>query len=108
MLRNYTTGAPFYVVASVSLGLAAIVPGWAAPWMAAVGVGMIPIATHLSYRVPAPGLPAWLREDIAAGLVEPARPDFLDRATFWLLMVLGTVGTSGLLIAGFSSLAWPR
>lgn len=60
----------------------------------AVGV----LAFILSYRVPPPFLPQFLRDEIAAGLIELQRPDAFD--WLYLAIVLGAlvVGTVLLLL----------
>jgi hypothetical protein len=55
-------------------------------WVAAASLAVAYFAFALSYRVPAPFLPDWLRSDIEMGSVPVARPDKGD----WLIFALAT------------------
>jgi hypothetical protein len=84
--RNLVPLAPLWVAMLLAFGVALVVPRSAAPWPVLVAFVIGTVAFVLAYRVPAPFLPRWLREDIASGKVPPATPTRGDWLLFWLVL----------------------
>lgn len=76
-----------WALAALLGATAVVVPRWLGQWVAVLIIGVAYVAFALSYRVPAPFLPGWLKEEIETGRTPVARPDIGD----WLLFAFGTV-----------------
>lgn len=85
--RNWIGLMWLWALAALLGATAVVVPRWLGQWLAVLIMGVAYAAFALSYRVPAPFLPGWLREDIETGRTSVARPDVGD----WLLFAFGTV-----------------
>jgi hypothetical protein len=89
-LRNSLAFAPIYALAALFLAGTALAPPSLVPWLALAAFLGFEIGFVISYRVPAPFLPTWMKRQIAEGSLEPARPNRWDRPLFWILVTLFT------------------
>jgi hypothetical protein len=104
MLRNVMPLAPVWAAGSAMIGLPFILP---LPWpayLAGLGLPVAGLAFALSYRVPAPLMPGWLKTEVESGRIAVARPDRWDWTLFWLTVPLGFVGV----ICWYILVAWGK
>ena len=94
LTRNqYALWLPIFVACLV-LGIAPLLPRSVQAWILPL-LGLWTIAVFwIAYRIPAPGLPGWLRAMIDSGEVPVATPSIADRRTRWLVNVLAITGTA--------------
>jgi hypothetical protein len=85
-LRNSVAFAPIYALAGLFLASTAVAPPSLVPWLALASFLSFEIGFVISYRVPAPFLPTWMKREIAEGTLEPARPNRWDRPLLWILV----------------------
>jgi hypothetical protein len=97
-LRNQVAMVPLWTIGSLLLGGAGLLPRLAAQWVALAAVVVATIAFGLSYRVPAPLLPTWLRQDIRQGRVEVASPDRGDWLLFVMAMAVAALGIPSVIL----------
>lgn len=98
LLRNTIAVAPLTALGMLSLGSLVLLPRWLAAWLALPALSVIALAVVLSYRVPAPFLPRWLRDEIEQGITPVARPDLGDRVILALILTIFVLGNiSGLI-----------
>ena len=93
-LRNSIALYPVWAIGSLLFGFSVLLPRSLAQWALIVPLDLVAAAFFLSYRVPAPFLPGWLREEIRAGITPVARPDRFDWLLFWIVMpaiILGSI-----------------
>lgn len=69
-----------------------LLPRWLAQWATIPMLVVVLVAFMLSYRVPAPFLPRWLRDEIEQGVTPVARPDFGDWLLFAAAVALAVIG----------------
>jgi hypothetical protein len=77
-----------------------VLPRVVAAWTTVPIMVLCLVSLVLSYRVPAPWLPRWLREEISSGTVPVARPDAMDWAIFGLF---GPIFLAGAVAAAYLS-----
>jgi hypothetical protein len=92
LFSNSVAVSPFWIAVSWLFAAVVVVPRPLGFLLAVLGGGAGVLGIALSYRVPAPFLPGWLRSEIDAGLIDVARPSRWDWVTFWLLIPLMTSG----------------
>jgi hypothetical protein len=94
-IRNGFPLLPLWAPGLLLFSLAAILPRQLALLPIYPALILIEVAFVLSYRVPAPFIPGWLRDEIVRGVTPVARPDRLDWILFWLVLpviILGDIG----------------
>jgi len=84
--------ALFYSTPFVAMVIGIMLPPPLA--LGAVGVGLVAgqAGVVISYWTPTRILPPWLRDEIAQGTRELARPDHGDWAIFWIFFAIALVG----------------
>jgi hypothetical protein len=101
VFRNVVPLAPVLALGSGLLGAAVLLPRSVGPWLAIPAMFALGIAFLLSYRVPPPFLPSWMRDEIDRGELDAPRPDALDWALFWIVLpfvVLGPISIGVLIV----------
>jgi hypothetical protein len=91
-MRNLIATAAVLAGSAWLMAFALLLPRPLGAWTAAPAVWLVALAVALSYRAPAPFLPAWLRSDIDSGVVSVARPSRTDWVLFWMVVPLLLVG----------------
>ena len=102
--RNVMSLAPLWGAGALVFGLPFLLPKPWAAFLAKFGLAITLLAFVLSYRVPAPLMPGWLRDEMDADRVAVARPDRMDWALFWLVAPVGVLAIAGWVIL----LAWGK
>jgi hypothetical protein len=90
--RAWVGTIPPMVLAFVAMAAIALLPRGLAPWMVIGAIDLESLAIVLSYRVPQPFLPAFLREEISTGVTALARPTRTDWVILGLYVPLAIVG----------------
>jgi hypothetical protein len=90
-VRNLPALAPIWVGMLLAYSTAVLVPRPTALWLVLVAFLLGTAAFILSYRVPAPLLPAWLREEVEAGRTLVATPTTSDWLLFWIVVPLAVL-----------------
>jgi len=90
-LRNSIAVVPLWATGAVLFGSLALWPLSLAPFIVVPAMGFLVAAFGLSYRTPAPFLPAWLRTEVEQGLIPVARPSGSDWLTFAIVAALVVV-----------------
>ena len=91
--------APVWFVAMALLSVSAVLPRNVAVWVLLIAIDVSATALALSYRVPQPLMPTWLREEIASGRTAVARPDRVDWILLWGVLLLFAIGNvSGVIL----------
>ena len=98
MLRNAAAVMPLWATSWFFIGLLLFLPRWLAVWVVVFALVVMEIAFVLSYRVPAPFLPRWLRDEIEQGITPVARPDRMDWLLFAMVVALSIAGDISLVI----------
>ena len=70
----------------------ALLPVGLARWLGLPALALGEVAFLLSYRVPAPFTPRWLRDEIDRGDTPVARPDRIDWLLFWFVLPVIVLG----------------
>ncbi len=96
--RNLAGLIPVWTVAALLFTAAALLPRWAGQWLALATIVVAAIAFGLSYRVPAPFLPRWIRREIDMGRVGVARPDKGDWFLFVMVMSVAVIGIPSVIL----------
>ncbi len=89
--RNFIALAPLWVTMCALFAVAVVIPRWAAQWILVPALAVGFISFLVSYRVPAPFLPRWIREEIVQGITRVARPTRGDWLIFWLVFPIGVL-----------------
>ena len=97
-LRNALPLVPIWAPASFMMGLLALTPRSAALILLVPVFALIEVGLVLAYRVPAPFLPGWLRDEIKRGVTPVARPDRLDWLLFWVVFPVMIGGDFALIL----------
>ena len=84
--------APVWFVAMALLSVSAVLPRNVAVWVMLIAIDVGAAALALSYRVPQPLMPRWLREEVSEGRTKVARPDRLDWILLWPVLCLFAIG----------------
>ena len=95
-IRNCIALGPVWAVVAGLAFLVTIAPAEAARWLLATTVVVGLAAFAVSYRVPPPFLPSWLREEIEGGGFGMARPYRTDWLLFWLVVPFGVIGAAAI------------
>ena len=91
--------APIWFVATALLSVSAVLPRNEAVWVLLIAIDVTAAALALSYRVPQPLTPRWLREEISSGRTAVARPDRVDWILLWCVLLLFAIGNvSGVIL----------
>jgi hypothetical protein len=90
--RNAVSLLPAWAAVVVVFALTPSLPRSGALWIVVVTLAIGLVSFVLAYRVPAPFLPPWLRDEIAQGVTPVARPDRGDWVVFWFVVPLTLVG----------------
>jgi hypothetical protein len=96
--RNGLGVAPLVGTGMLLFACALLVPRELGAWVLLAGVLLIGLGIALGYRVPAPFLPGWLREEIARGETPVARPSRGDWVLFWLVGPLLVCGIAAIIV----------
>lgn len=99
--------APLIALSALLLGISVLL---ARPYGAVVGTIAIVIAGisfMISYRVPPPFMPGWMREEIEDGRLELVRPEGIDWLQFWIVVPIILFGSISLIILIVSGAAGP-
>ena len=97
-LRMTPAVGPLVGIGLLLLASLMLLPRWLAAW-GSVPVVVLLLATFLlGYRYPPPLMPRWLQEEIDKGELEPAVPDRMDWAQFWLILTFGILGSIALVL----------
>ncbi len=87
-LRNTVAMAPIHALGGLLLAGTLVAPPALVGWLALASFLSFEIGLLMSYKVPAPLLPTWMKREIAEGTLEPARPNRWDRPLFWICVTL--------------------
>jgi hypothetical protein len=88
-----------WFVAMALLSVSAVLPRDVAVWVLLIAIDVSAAALALSYRVPQPLMPRWLREEISSGRTAVARPDRVDWILLWGVLLLFAIGNvSGVIL----------
>jgi hypothetical protein len=101
VFRNVVPMAPILALGAVLIGAGVLLPRSVGPWLAIPGLLALGTAFLLSYRVPPPFLPSWMRDEIDRGELDPPRPGALDWVLFWMVLpfvVLGPISVAVLIV----------
>lgn len=102
-LRNALPLAPMWSAGVFLFASLVLLPVRVAQWTSLPAFGLCVAAFVLSYRVPLPFLPGWMRQEIRDGIVVAARPDRADWVLFWLVVPFSAL----FFVALLSMLVWP-
>jgi hypothetical protein len=91
-IRNGLPLAPIWACGALLLAILVWLPRVAAVVLLIPALGLMELAFVLSYRVPAPLMPSWLRREIELGQTQVARPTRLDWLLFWMVVPVCAVG----------------
>ena len=91
-IRNGIALVPLWAPASLLLGGVALLPRTLGAWLSVPVITLAAVSFALSYRVPAPFLPSWLRDEIDRGTTPVARPTGGDWLVFWVVAPIGVLG----------------
>lgn len=84
--------APLYATAIISFGLLAVLPRLWAAWLSILPFACLLAAFVLSYRVPQPLAPSWMRSETMSGHVLNATPDRVDWLMLWVVVPVMVAG----------------
>jgi hypothetical protein len=87
-MRNAVSLVPLLAPATLLLGLGSLLPRSFGELLSAPALALVGLSLALSYRVPPPFLPTWLRDEIDRGVTQVSRPTSQDWMVFWLLIPL--------------------
>jgi hypothetical protein len=88
-------------------GISAVLPRPYGAVVATVAIVIASVAFIVSYRVPPPFMPRWMREEIEDGRLELVRPEGIDWLQFWIVVPLIVFGTFALIYLIVSGSAGP-
>ena len=91
-MRNFLALVPLWSAGGLIFGSLLLLPVGLARWVSLPALACIEAAFLLSYRVPAPYMPRWLRDEIDRGATAVARPDRMDWVLFWLVLPVIVLG----------------
>lgn len=97
-LRNYISLSPIWAMGLLLGGTLLLVPRDLGVWLFVPVIGLFAASFTLSYRVPAPFQPGWLREEIERGTTPVARPDRMDWLLYWLVVPMAILADSVLIL----------
>lgn len=97
-LRNSVALAPLYALASLFTSASLAMSPTINLWLVLAALLCFEIGVVMSYRVPAPFLPGWMKREIAEGSLEAARPNRLDRPLLWIFLTVSTFVEAVILI----------
>lgn len=101
-VRTFVPMAPLIAASSFVFAIGAVVPNLAQAWLFIPAVILASTAFVLSYRVPPPLAPNWMREEFASGRLAPQRPGTADWILFWIVLpfiVFGPIAIAVLIVA---------
>jgi hypothetical protein len=101
-VRAFVPVAPLIAASAFVFAIGAAVPNLAQAWLFIPAVILASIAFLMSYRVPPPLAPNWMREELDDGRLAPQRPGMADWILFWIVLpfiVLGPIAIAVLIVA---------
>jgi hypothetical protein len=97
-VRGWIAMVPLLAPALILIGVGVFLPRSLGIWVTVPASALFGIAFVLSYQVPPPLAPRWMREELNEGRLQLMRPDKLDWLIFWIALPFVLLAPIGLIV----------